>query len=235
MNEKTRRLCQWYSPILLSLFLPIQNCFALPLIQELYYDHLGSDTPGVFTELYGDPGFSLNGWQLVGINGGTSSTYRTITFLNASIPNDGIFVVSTANANTNLLQESDFSANVDWQNGADAVQLLDPSGLIIDAVQYGSLAGFDFGEGNAAIDTPAGSSLSRRFAAADTDNNLTDFEVLSAPTPGSVRLPSTLFSSATNVPAPNSALLMITALLVISLCRTSPQKLRRRQLLEKPH
>ncbi|MEH6625476.1 MAG: lamin tail domain-containing protein [Motiliproteus sp.] len=223
MNGITRQLCRWHMLFLLSFFLPIQNSFAIPLIQEVYYDASGSDSPETFTELYGDAGFNLSGWQLIGINGSTGLAYRTVTLINAIIPSDGIFVISTVSANATLSLVSDFSANIDWQNGPDAVQLTDPFGLVIDAIQYGAIPGFNFGEGDSALDTMAGTSLSRRYAGNDTNNNLTDFEVLSTPTPGSVRLPPLSQNLSTDLPTPNSALLMIIALLVISIFKTSSE------------
>ncbi|MCW8887196.1 MAG: hypothetical protein OQK12_18365, partial [Motiliproteus sp.] len=71
----------WRS-ILRAVFLAFSLSFAslaiaTPVIQEVYYDLPGSDASGVFTEIYADPGLSLNDWQLVGINGSTGLPYRT--------------------------------------------------------------------------------------------------------------------------------------------------------------
>ena len=78
------------------------------------------------------------------------------------------------------------SLNFDFQNGPDSIVLRDAAGVVLDALGYGV---FDVGEvfageGAAAPDAPAGSSLARRFANVDTDDNLADFVVLAPPTPG---------------------------------------------------
>ncbi len=56
------------------------------------------------------------------------------------------------------------------------------------------------GEGAAAADGPAGSSLARLFANIDTNDNATDFIVLGVPTPGSAPLNA--------VPEPQTAALL---------------------------
>jgi hypothetical protein len=75
---------------------------------------------------------------------------------------------------------------VDWQNGPDAVQLVDASGHVVDAIQYGDAGPFNAGEGDAATDVVAGQSLSRDYLSSDTQNNLTDFYVTDLPTPGTI-------------------------------------------------
>ena len=62
---------------------------------------------------------------------------------------------------------------------------------VLDAVGYGSFGAGDVfaGEGEAAPDAPAGSSLARVFANVDTDDNFVDFHVLATPTPGTANLP----------------------------------------------
>ena len=76
----------------------------------------------------------------------------------------------------------------------------------IDAVGYGVFGAGDVfaGEGAAAPDAPAGSSLARLFANADTGDNAADFAVLAAPTPG---------VAAVAVPEPGSASLVLGGLL----------------------
>ncbi len=71
-------------------------------------------------------GMLLDGWSLVGINGTNGNAYLTIDLAGAVIPADGVFVVATASANAAIALAIDWVANVDWQNGPDAVlQLLD--------------------------------------------------------------------------------------------------------------
>ena len=103
----------------------------------------------------------LDGWSLVGINGGTGLPYRTLDLTGATIPGDGLLVVATSSAEAGLAAVRDFIANVDWQNGPDAVQLVDPFMSIVDAIQYGNAGINNAGFGLPALDSPAGSSLSR--------------------------------------------------------------------------
>ena len=92
-----------------------------PIIHEVFYDAVGSDTGQVFTEIYGETGMSLSGWSLVGINGSGGSPYRTIDLTGAVIPADSLLVIAQSSATPLLAGLRDFVANVDWQNGPDAV------------------------------------------------------------------------------------------------------------------
>jgi opacity protein-like surface antigen len=155
---------------------------AAVVIQEVLYDGPGTDPDDVFTELFGTPGTDLTGWTLAGINGTDGSVYRTIDLSGYVIPDDGIFVIATSLANPDLALQSDLFANVDWQNGPDAVQLLD-NGVIVDALQYGDAGLFNAGEGSFAVDVTSGMSLSRDGFGTDTNDNAIDFSAM-IPTPG---------------------------------------------------
>lgn len=157
--------------------------FAIPLIHELFYDAEGADAPHVFTEISGLPGTSLDGYRLVGIDGATGLVYRQIDLTGASIPEDGLLVIATAKASDLLLSVRNFVADVDWQNGPEAVQLWDSLGVVVDALQYGSAGSRHLGEGLFAPDPEAGFSLTRDLVGSDTGDNRTDFQV-STPTPG---------------------------------------------------
>ena len=159
---------------------PVQ---AAPIIQEVLYDASGPDSTGVFTEIFGLAGMSLDGWSLVGINGGTGAAYRTLDLTGAAIPADGLLVIATGSANASLAAVRDFTANVDWQNGADAVQLVDPFAVVIDALQYGDAGVKNAGFGLPAPDAAAGSSLSRDLFGANTGDNFADF-IAGMPSPG---------------------------------------------------
>jgi len=172
-----------------------------PILFEVCYDGPGADADDVFTELFGTPGRELDGWSIVGVNGSNGSVYRTISLTGLTIPMDGILVIATANAAGVVLAARDVTANVDWQNGADAVRLLNPDGLVSDALQYGTLGNFQAGEGTAATDVAAGWSLSRDIWGSDTDDNATDFTGLSTPTPG--------VGPTTPVPEPGTLALML--------------------------
>lgn len=155
---------------------------AIISIQEVLYDGPDGDADDVFTELFGSPGTSLTGWSLVGINGFDGILYRSIDLTGNVIPVDGVFVLTTVSANATLAAQSDFTANVDWQNGPDAVQLWNGATLI-DALQYGDAGIFNAGEGGIALDVAAGISLSRDTLGTDTNDNSADFTA-STPTPG---------------------------------------------------
>jgi hypothetical protein len=96
----------------------------------------------------------------------------------------------------------------DFQNGPDSV-VLRAGESVLDALGYGVFAPEDFfaGEGNAAPDAPADSSLARLFANVDTDDNASDFAV-GSPTPGSA-----MFAS---VPEPWSGSLFGTGLAALA-------------------
>ena len=154
---------------------------SMAVINEVLYDGPGADADDVFTELFGTPGLALNGWSLTGTNGADGAVYRTVSLTGSVIPADGIFLIASLYT---LLGGVDLYANVDWQNGPDSIQLRDPSGLIVDALQYGDAGVFNSGEGAPAPDTGAGQSLSRDQFGTDTNDNLTDFTALTSPTPG---------------------------------------------------
>jgi hypothetical protein len=154
------------------------------VIHEVLYDGLGGDADDAFTELVGPPGTSLDDWSLVGINGGTGTSYRVIDLSGTTIPSDSVFVVATSSANDSLAAVRDLIGSVDWQNGPDAVQLIDAMGSIVDALQYGDATPFNAGEGFPAPRTAAGESLSRDDAGTDSDDNLADFTRQPVPSPG---------------------------------------------------
>ena len=80
---------------------------------------------------------------------------------------------------------ADLIGSFDFQNGPDSI-VLRSGETVLDALGYGVFAAGEIfaGEGAAAPDAPAGSSLARRFANADSGDNSSDFVVLDAPTPG---------------------------------------------------
>lgn len=173
---------------------------AAPLLSELFYDATGSDDGRSFVELSGAPGFDLAGFMLEGINGSNGSTTGTLT-LTGAIPVTGLFVLADRRSDGSTeVSDADLLLNFDFQNGPDSVLLIAPDGSVVDALGYGEFgAGEIFaGEGSAAPDAPADSSLARRFADLDSDDNAFDF-VVGAPTPGQASFA---------VPEPGSAALV---------------------------
>jgi hypothetical protein len=156
------------------------------LLHEVFYDAEGADAPHVFTEISGLPGASLDGYRLVGIDGASGLAYRQIDLSGVLIPEDGLLVIATARALGELLAVRDFIADVDWQNGPEAIQIWDALGAVVDALQYGDAGSFRLGEGPYAPDPQAGFSLTRDVMSTDTGDNHVDFQV-ATPTPGTGR------------------------------------------------
>ncbi|MBT9558309.1 MAG: right-handed parallel beta-helix repeat-containing protein [Myxococcales bacterium] len=153
------------------------------IISEVLYDDASDDTTG-FVELKGPPGLDLTGFSLVGVNGANGADYGVIA-LDGSFGQDGFFVVATPTSSAGVLAVADqLSANADYQNGPDSVQLRWGT-TVVDAVGYGSFTSAIFGgEGQAAVDVAAGSSLGRNAVGADTNDNKVDFFAFAAPTAG---------------------------------------------------
>lgn len=178
-----------------------QGASAAPLISEALYDAVGSDNGRVFVELYGEPGSSLDGLFLEGINGANGSAGPTIA-LSGVFPADGIWLLADdVGDGTSLVAGADLIVNFDFQNGPDSIVLRTAS-AVLDALGYGvfGMGEFFAGEGTAAADAPAGSSLARLFANLDTNDNAVDFIVLGVPTPGHAPL--------NTVPEPQTAALL---------------------------
>ena len=78
---------RWIATLLLAL--APHTASAVPLISEAFYDAVGSDNGLSFVELYGEPGSSLDGLFLEGINGANGSAGPSIA-LSGLFPSDGI-------------------------------------------------------------------------------------------------------------------------------------------------
>jgi hypothetical protein len=138
---------------------------------------------------------------LEGINGSNGAAGPTIA-LSGVFPADGIWLLADdAGDGTTSVAGAHLIANFDFQNGPDSI-VLRTADAVLDAVGYGIFAVGEIfaGEGSAAADGPAGSSLARLFANVDTNDNATDFIVLGVPTPGSASLNA--------VPEPQTAALL---------------------------
>ncbi len=162
---------------------------AMPLLSEVFYDAVGSDNGATFVEIYAPAGTSLDGLVLDGVNGANGSVGPSLT-LSGVVPANGLFVVADDQGDgTSAVAGADLVLNFDFQNGPDSIRLRRGT-TILDALGYGVFgAGEVFaGEGSPAADPAAGSSLARRFANVDTDDNSADFLVSDTPTPGSAPL-----------------------------------------------
>ncbi len=183
--------------------------WASPIISEVYYDAPGSDNGYVFVELYGTPGSAIDGLTLEGVNGANGVVGPILT-LSGVFPADGLLVIADVDSSgVSFVPDADLLINFDFQNGPDSVRLMD--GIVeLDAVGYGIFSPSEFfaGEGVAAPDAPAGSSIARIYADLDTDDNSIDFEVLSQPTPGDATI--------SQVPEPSSGLLSAIGLVILA-------------------
>jgi hypothetical protein len=186
--------------------LPPSPAAALPLISEVFYDAVGTDNGVGFVEIYGTPGFDLAGWSVHGVNGADGVVGPSL-MLSGVIPGDGFFVIADDRGDGGTdVANADLILNFDFQNGPDSIELHDPLG-VVDAMGYGVFLPSEVfaGEGTPAPDPPAGSSLARKFANADTDDNAFDFAALSVPTPGTGELAP--------VPEPGTGALLAAGLL----------------------
>ncbi|MFO0744646.1 MAG: PKD domain-containing protein [Myxococcota bacterium] len=163
-------------------------CVAAPpadlVINEVLYDDVGTDV-NAFVEIYGPPSTSLVGYSLVGVNGNGGTEFNTIA-LTGSTGADGFYVVAKTGSNAAILAAADqTSANADYQNGPDNIQLRQGT-TVVDAVGYGTFAVGDVfaGEEAAVAGVTSGVSIGRDASATDTDANVDDFYPQLAWTPG---------------------------------------------------
>lgn len=162
---------------------------AVILINEILYDSMGTDTSAnntLLIELRGPAGQSLDGYEVVGINGSGGVPYNAISLEGEVMAADGFFLITRSNGLYASMADLT-NDGVDMQQGPDSVQVR-WNGRVVDAVGYGNFTTGNplpvfAGEGTAAPGTPAGSSLTRNAAHADTNNNAADFSVAGTPTP----------------------------------------------------
>lgn len=153
------------------------------LINEVLYHGLAGDSADVFTELVAPPGFALQGWQLVGICGSSGQEYAVVPIPDTTFPLGGLLVIAPADARPELAAVRDIVGQVDWQTDPGSIELRNPLGTVVDAVQYG-VAAHPAGMGNPAQATGPGQSLTRDAYSSNTWDNATDFHVTDHPTPG---------------------------------------------------
>jgi len=165
------------------------------VLNEIYYDAVGSDTDGVlFVELFGTSGMEIGGYKVAFVDGADGSVDDTVVLpTDAHLRADGFYVIADSkNGSTSEtgVSGADFVDNFDPANGPDTVQFLDVNGDLMDAVGYGGgvvpvadngLATF---EGSPSIDVLNGHSLERKQPGWDTGDNAADFEDVQTPTPG---------------------------------------------------
>ncbi len=156
-------------------------------INEIYPNPPVNPDEHCFVELYYPGGISLDGFELVGVNGNGGADYNVISLDGYSIPADGYFVIAQDSgvANADLID-----AAADYQNGPDSIQLRMGT-TVVDAIGYGDFDPDDVfaGEGDPAPRFFQGEhSHSRIPDGADTDNNYADFHSGEL-TPGEMNIP----------------------------------------------
>ncbi len=136
-----------------------------------------------YIELRGEPGLSLLGCSLWGIDANGASPVETkLTSLDGqAIPANGYFVIGNDSISTRNLFDP---GEIPWNTGPAAIELRFGSTLI-DRVGYGPGGGGVYyeGTGPAPALPGTGDSIGRDSESADTEDNATDFRVQS-PSPG---------------------------------------------------
>ncbi|MCX6639900.1 MAG: lamin tail domain-containing protein [bacterium] len=166
---------------------------AAVVVNELYYDHIGSDTGYEFIELYnnGATDVDISGWQIQW--GGTTFAYGTYTLPTGTIIGaHNYLLIGGTNVQTFFAVTPDLVYNFNFQNAGgatDAVRINDLLGYhdtcLYDVPNTNNLTG-DAGDPALASEinplVVAGHSLSR--ITPGVDNNLaTDWQDLTTPTP----------------------------------------------------
>lgn len=171
--------------LLLCCWIIINPCRASGdiVINEIYYDHPGSDSGYEYIELYNCSGerINLEGLRIIFADGRTGGQRLFYQFgSDCYIPGKTVFLTGGIEFNGNAAYEP----LCVLQNGPDAV-LLEWRGLILDRVGYGEIGSPDMFESSPAPDIEAGRSLSRKPDGRDSDDNSRDF-VPAEPSPGRV-------------------------------------------------
>jgi hypothetical protein len=155
-------------------------CRAQLVINELYYDHPGSDDGYEFVEIMNvsDAAVSLEGLEIQ-FHNGTGVGWEVLWSAGwGDVAPGGLFVVG----GRFVTPAPDAVAGFSLQNGPDAVRLsLD--GVSSDLLAYGSLDDEAYAEGQSAAGVGAGFSLARMPDGDDSDDNAADFSAAD-PSPG---------------------------------------------------
>lgn len=160
----------------------LRTCGAIVVINELYYDHPGTDTGHEFIELINTDGSlaDISG-ATIEFHNGTGTTWALVWRAPAAttIAADGLFVVG-GNLVVPLPQAV---ITYSLQNGPDAIRIVDAEGQVLDTVGYGALDDPAYVETMGAAKVAAGKSIARSLDGVDSDDNSLDF-IEAVPTPG---------------------------------------------------
>ena len=153
------------------------------VINEVYGGggNSGSTISNDFVELYNptDKDIDLAGWVLdqQAANGNSGNTAT----LSGTVPAGGYFLIKGAAGKNkdNPLENADYESNFNFSGSRASAVLTDASGNQVDLVGWGGATNF---EGNVAESTSNSTSIQRKEAGVDTDDNAADFHA-AAPTP----------------------------------------------------
>jgi hypothetical protein len=174
------------------------------VINEFVYDDSGTDDYE-FVELYNRSAspIDISGWTVLNpdaggptYGGGTGADQAHLIAAGAVIPPGGFYVLGNVNiVPAPVIGLSQILPANGLENGAaDAIELRDLTGTIIDRVVYESYGGAfgvmeGFGiYGDCAMGNGPASTISRKIDGWDTDDNGADFLCLTVPTPGASNL-----------------------------------------------
>ena len=153
------------------------------VINEVYGGggNSGATISNDFVELYNptDADIDITGWVLDQQSASGNSGNKAA--LSGTVPAGGYFLIKGAAGNNkdNPLENADFESTFNFGGKEASAVLHDASGNQVDLVGWG---GAKNSEGAPAKGTSNSTSVQRKEAGVDTDNNAADFEV-AAPTP----------------------------------------------------
>ena len=178
------------SGLFMLLFL-IPSAAASVVISEVLYDAEGSDEGQEFVELYNPTAqdVDITGWKLEWGNGNYTDAWETEVTFEATLHAYSFYLVGEEN-----VTGADIVADLDLQNGPDAVRIVDENDQIMDLVGYGEESDFnnsEYYEGTPMYDVQEGHSIERKPGfedplhgnGQDTDNNIVDFLDRETPEP----------------------------------------------------
>jgi hypothetical protein len=170
------------SLLFVVLVVATQPCAARVVINELYYDHPGTDTGYEFVELHNASVLpaDISGAALE-FHNGTGTTWALVWRAppGTVIAAQGMYLVG----GELVSPLPDAVISYALQNGPDAIRVLASDGTVLDLVGYGGLDDPLFVETNGVAAVALGKSIARALDGVDSDDNAVDF-VPASPTPG---------------------------------------------------
>lgn len=135
-----------------------------------------------FIELYNNSisGLNLNGYRLIYRSAAGTNDNAVYTFQPTdTVPAHGYFLLVHSGQNVGVTPDASFAQSLSAAGGGLAISATDS---IVDSVGWGTATNA-FVETAAAPAPPADQSIARQPTGADTDNNASDFQVATIPSP----------------------------------------------------